>query len=188
MFGVRPWRRLRQPFLRSFSFPPLSGAPPPASRCPTCSAPLAPEGGCSACAAAAPAMAGAPTTKKASLFTRVRQLGPAAIKLYAVLFAVPWLGVFAVVYTGVVPAADPLLLIDEHLPAAWSEGIRAGINTPLGWAGTSLPAPGEPLSRTLNAVIWAYVVADIVEIPRVFATLWLTPQVVAWQAAHRLGK
>jgi hypothetical protein len=124
------------------------------------------------------------------LISRLRALGPTALQLYAVLFAVPWVGVFAAVYTGAVPAGDPLLLMDQYLPAAWSSGIRVGLNTPLGWAGWALPAPGEAMPAGLNAAIWAYVVADVIEIPRIGATLWLTPKVVAWRAAKKaaLGK
>ena len=140
-------------------------------------APAAAGAQCATCAAAA---AGAAPPKKVGVFKRLLAMGPTAVKLYAVLFAVPWLGVFGAVYSGVVPASDPLALIDAYLPATWSSGIRGGLNTPLGWAGMQLPAPGEPLHPVMNAVIWAYVVADVVEIPRIGATLWLTPKLIAW--------
>jgi hypothetical protein len=174
---------------RCLSLPPLSGAPPPPPRCPACTGALAaPSPGaplaCAACAATAVAASG----KKPGVFARLRALGPTAIKLYAVLFAVPWLGVFAAVYTGAVPASDPLLMVDTYLPAAMSGGIRSGLGTGLGWVGVTLPAPGEPMPPLVNSVIWAYVVADIVEIPRIGATLWLTPKLVAWLAARKAAK
>jgi hypothetical protein len=54
--------------------------------------------------------------------------------------------------------------------------VGSGIRGTLAYIGVELPAAGEPLPRTVSAIIWGLIVNDVLEPPRLFAVLTLTPR------------
>lgn len=113
------------------------------------------------------------------LFVRVRELGPTALVLYGGL----WVGPFVASYVGALAcgAADPLLLLTAHWPAA-GDGLRSTIGTVSEWAGvTLLPPPGVPMDARISAGLWAYIVTDVVEPLRLLGVLWGAPKILQWR-------
>lgn len=113
-----------------------------------------------------------------ALFKKALDLGPMAIILYAGTWAVPLVGIYVPLSTGMLTAPDPLLFCDANLPAVVGNTTREGLK----FLGVVVEE-GKPLPASISAGIWAYLVADLIEIPRLAFILYFTPKVkkyVGW--------
>jgi hypothetical protein len=136
-------------------------------------------------AAAAPAPAGPPETWRTylspkALFAKVKALGPTALGFYGALWVGPFLLAFAPIVLDVVVAPDPLVTIDHYLPA-----VGDGLRGTLGFLGVELPKPGEPLPKLLQGIVWGFLVNDLLEPPRLFLVLTLTPRIKEYLAGGK---
>ena len=138
-----------------------------------------------AAAAAPPPPAEQPETWRtylspALLFAKVKALGPTALGFYGVLWVGPFLLAFVPIVLDVVVAPDPLVTIDYYLPA-----VGDGLRGTLGYLQVQLPKPGEPLPKYLQGIVWGFLVNDLLEPPRLFLVLTLTPRIKAYLAGGK---
>ena len=135
--------------------------------------------------AAPPAAAAPPDTWKTylnprALFARVQALGPTALGFYTALWVVPFVLTFTPVYLEVLVLPDPLVTVDHYLPF-----VGEGLRSTLGYLQIQLPKAGEPLPTVYQGVIWGFLANDLLEPPRLFAVLTLTPRLKAYLAGDK---
>ena len=116
----------------------------------------------------------------ALLFAKVKALGPTALGFYGALWVGPFLLAFVPIVLDVVVAPDPLVTIDHYLPF-----VGDGLRSTLGYLQVQLPKPGEPLPKYLQGIVWGFLVNDLLEPPRLFLVLTLTPRIKAYLAGGK---
>ncbi len=102
-------------------------------------------------------------------------MGPPAVGVYFVLWAVPVASAYAAVVSGVAPHACPLQALDTYAPAFLADGVRGALEA----LRVPLPERGAPLSAHATGIIWGLIAADVLEPLRIAGTLYLTPKIVA---------
>lgn len=115
----------------------------------------------------------------ASMWTKARELGPAAVGVYFVLWLVPVSGTYGLIMNDVVDVICPLVAIDTYAPTFFADGVRSTLEL----LNIPIPPKGEALPKHVTGFLWGLIATDLIEPLRIMATLYATPKLLnAWRA------